>query len=80
MAIKDGDVFAMQYARSENADELILFNKSGEKVGYKPISSGKEWSAYLEKLVEFIRTYNGQETYYEPDKEFVLPSEFTVIP
>ena len=69
----------MQYAR-ENADSITMFNKSGEKVGYKPISSAEELSAYLEKLIKFIRSYNGQETYFEPDEEFVLPSEFTVIP
>ena len=68
----------MQYAKKR--DIITLYNKSGEKVGYKTISSAGELSTYLAKLTEFIRSYNGQETYYEPDEEFVLPGEFTVIP
>lgn len=79
LAVDEGDIFAMEYARAID-DNVTLFNKSGEKVGYKEIASGKELSAYLGKLTEFIRSYNGQETYYEPDTNFVLPSEFTVIP
>lgn len=77
-AIDEEDAFAMQYAAED--DNVILFNKSGAKIGYKTISSGVESQKYFDKVTNFIRSYNGQETYYEARRDFILPNQFVVIP
>lgn len=64
----------------ESEDNITLFNKSGQKIGIREISSPKELTEYCNALTDWVESYNGQNIFFEPVKEQVMPEKFTVIP